>query len=218
MEGISLNVKPNEVLGIIGQNGAGKSTLAKSIISLTNYRQGTIELDGKDLTRLHTSQFAQKGIAYFPQGGGIFPNLTVKENLHFAGMHLGNKAFRERLQELLVKVPDIPEHKKQLKAGSLSGGEKHLLSLQMVLLQDPKLLILDEPSAGLSPTAADSIYSCLQQIRKNSNLSMLVIEQNVDKLLLFADRIMLIKNKQIAYEAKSSETSLEEINRYYFEN
>ncbi|MFW6046824.1 MAG: ATP-binding cassette domain-containing protein, partial [Candidatus Woesearchaeota archaeon] len=191
---------------------------AKSIIAQTKFRKGKLFLKEKDLTHYKTWQFVKHGIAYFPQGGGIFPNLTVKENLRFAGLHLNNKVFTKRLNELYGFLPDIAAHKKQIKAGALSGGEKHLLSLQMVLLQKPDLLILDEPSAGLAPKAAEGIYESLNQIRNKTQISMLVIEQNVDKVLTFADRIILIKNKQIALETLSNETNLSEINTYYFNN
>lgn len=181
LKGIDLTIDKGQVVGILGRNGSGKSTLAKAICGLVPYTHGDIQFEGKQLIGLPSHKIANRGIGFFQQGGRIFPNLTVHENLVFSATHMKHKEQVERLDILrewfvLLRKND----RSRMKSSYLSGGEKHQLALAMVLLQKPRFLILDEPSAGLSPTNQITIYKILEKIRQEEDITMLVIEQNVE--------------------------------------
>jgi branched-chain amino acid transport system ATP-binding protein len=178
LKGIHLNIKNDEVVGILGRNGSGKSTLAKSICGMVPNIDGDILLNGDSIIGLSSYEIAKKGIGFFQQGGRVFQNLSIEENLYFAIGAINSSERRERINELsnlfeLLKKSD----RLKLKASYLSGGEKHQLSLAMILIQKPKFLILDEPSAGLSPSNAVSLYEALFSNKRNT--TTLLIEQNV---------------------------------------
>lgn len=217
IEDIDLTIHDGEVVGIIGQNGAGKSTLAKALIRNVPFTSGEIYYNNVALHQLSTQAAINHGIGYFPQGGRIFPNLTVRENLVFAGNTLSREGFINNLKEIKDLLPFFKEKRSsmKMKAGYLSGGEKHQLTLAMALLKKPSLLILDEPSAGLSPSNVESIYEIFDKIKKQKKISILVIEQNISKVLDFADKLLLLKERNIQ---DITGKSLEGINKLYFEN
>lgn len=195
LKGISLNIEYDEVVGILGRNGSGKSTLAKAICGLVPYIDGEILLDRQPLMGLSTYEIAKKGIGFFQQGGRIFPNLTLYENIAFAASSFTKDEVDERIMEFskwfeLLQKPN----RMKLKASYLSGGEKHQLALAMILFQKPKLVILDEPSAGLSPVNQTTIYKALQRIIEIEKLTLLVIEQNVELAMTFCDRVVQLNN------------------------
>jgi len=217
LKGIDLHLHKNETIAIIGQNGAGKSTLAKTILNLINFKSGEIIFKSKSITDLKTEKIANMGIGYFMQGGRIFPHLTVEENLNFAGINLKTKELIKRKQKI-KKYFSIFYEKRLIgiQASYLSGGEKHQLALAMVLMKNPKLLILDEPSAGLSPANVQKLYEILSTIKKNENIAFIVIEQNVNMALNISDTICLLKNGVIEMKAKSNEITLQEIEELIF--
>lgn len=217
IENINLTINDGEVVGIIGQNGAGKSTLAKTIIRNIPFASGEIYFNKKALHQLNTKSVINHGIGYFPQGGRIFPNLTVRENIAFAGNRLSKEHFTDNLKEIRDLLPFFKEKKifMKMKAGYLSGGEKHQLTLAMVLLKKPSLLILDEPSAGLSPSNVETIYEIFDTIKEQKKISILVIEQNISKVLNFVDKLILLKERNIQ---DITGNNLEGINKLYFEN
>lgn len=191
LRGVNLSLEKGEALGIIGLNGSGKSTLGKSILNMLPYQNGTIILDGEDISKLSTSDIASKGISFMLQGGKVFDNLTVDENLSLAGKM--NPEFRKI-------IPLLQEGIGNRMADRLSGGQRHQLALAMALLGNPRLVILDEPSAGLSPKVIEDMYRILSTVRKELGISIILIEQNISKAISFCDRSLLIAQGQIEQE------------------
>lgn len=217
LKGIDLAVGDNEVVAIVGQNGSGKSTLAKSVMNLVPYIEGKISFDGIEINKKDTSVISEYGIGFFMQGGRIFPNLTVEENLIFAGGNLSRKDFTIRLKELKTYFEFFNNGRMNLQASYLSGGEQHQLALAMVLMQKPKFLILDEPSAGLSPGNVKSLYNALNKIKENEVKSILIIEQNVNSAIEFSNRVVLLQEGTIVKEELSKNiNSLEKVDEFFF--
>ena len=194
LRGVSLSIEEGEALGIIGLNGSGKSTLGKSIMNMLPHQSGTIILDGEDISELSTSEIANRGISIMHQGGKVFDSLTVDENLSLAG---------KMSSEFQMLIPLLQEGIGRRMADRLSGGQRHQLALAMALLNRPRLVILDEPSAGLSPKAVDDMYSILSIVKKELGISIILIEQNISKAISFCDRSLLIAQGQIEQEFTS---------------
>ena len=193
LRGISLEVQQGEAVGIIGLNGSGKSTFGKAIMNMIPFRKGEIFFEGEDITSLTTSQLSHRGISIMQQGGKVFGNLSVWENLQLAS---GNSQFSILNSQLAEVVPLLQRPKKELQhlmADKLSGGQKHQLSLAMTLASSPRLVILDEPSAGLSPKAVEEMYEMLCAIRKKLETTIVLIEQNIAKAIDFCNRNILIQ-------------------------
>ncbi len=195
LKGVDLVVEKGQVIGILGRNGSGKSTLAKSVCGLVPYVEGEIILNGKSIMGLSTNRITAEGLGFFLQGGRIFPNLTVGENLAFAGRELGKRIINQRKEEMsdwfeLLQKKD----RTKLKASYLSGGEKHQLAMAMVLIRKPIFLILDEPSAGLSPGNQAAMYRALERVKSAEQLTMMVIEQNVELAREFTDNVSKLIN------------------------
>lgn len=191
LRGVNLSVEKGEALGIIGLNGSGKSTLGKSILKMLPHQSGTIILDGEDISKLSTSEIASKGVSIMLQGGKVFDSLTVDENLSLAGKM--NPEFKKI-------IPLLQEDIGSRMADRLSGGQRHQLALAMALLGNPRLVILDEPSAGLSPKVVEDMYRILSTVRKELGISIILIEQNISKAISFCDRSLLIAQGQIEQE------------------
>jgi ABC-type branched-subunit amino acid transport system ATPase component len=181
LKGVDLDIEEGQVIAILGRNGSGKSTLAKAICGMVPHITGDIRLKETFISGLPTHQITRLGIGFFQQGGKIFPNLTVRENLAAAAIGLSNREI-QKSNDLIANCFELlkSNDRNKLKATYLSGGEKHQLALAMVLLQNPKLLILDEPSAGLSPGNQKAMYDNLTHIRNTHPVTMLIIEQNVE--------------------------------------
>ena len=195
LRGIDMEVQQGEAVGIIGLNGSGKSTLGKAIMNMIPIRRGEILLDGEDITYLTTNQLAHRGISIMQQGGRVFPNLSVWDNLQFA-TQANNSQFSIFDSQLAEIVPLMQRSRKELQhlmADKLSGGQKHQLSLAMTLATNPRLVILDEPSAGLSPKAVEEMYQMLRDVRKKLNVTIVLIEQNIAKAFGFCDKSIMIR-------------------------
>lgn len=217
LKGINLTVGDNEVVAIVGQNGSGKSTIAKSIMNLVPYIDGDISFNGESLRRKETPAVSKSGIGFFLQGGRIFPNLTVEENLIFASSDLNKKDYTERLSTIKTYFELFNNGRMNLQASYLSGGEQHQLALAMVIINKPKFIILDEPSAGLSPANFKSLYNALFKIRENEIKSILIIEQNVNAAINFSNRVLLLQEGKIAKEELSRNfNSSEKIDEFFF--
>ncbi len=218
---IDLTVAENEVVAIVGQNGAGKSTLAKAIVNMIPYMEGNIYFNGELLNGKSIQKIVNKGVNYFMQGGRIFPHLTVEENLFFAGLGFSRTEFRKRKDEVMSYFDlfkDAGKSRLNLEASYLSGGEQHQLAMAMVLMKEPKVLILDEPSAGLTPINIRQVYQILNRIKEKKILSILLIEQNVEQAVNFGDRIFLLKEGKIVLEKKAKEMlNLKELYSFFFE-
>lgn len=216
LKGISLEIEKNETVAIVGQNGAGKSTLAKAILNMIPFKAGKIYFKSHCITEKNTQDIINSGLNYFMQGGRIFPHLAVEENLNFAGMALSKKELfkqKEEVKSYFDLFKDNQKGRASLKASFLSGGEQHQLALAMVMMKDPEFLILDEPSAGLSPGNVKKLYDYLSNIKNNKKISILLIEQNVQFAYNFSNRVTLLKRGQI----EKSALDIQEIEKEYFE-
>lgn len=199
LRGVSLEVKEGEIVALVGPNGAGKSTLLKVISGMLNPTQGNIYLNGKEITDTPTHQRVRERILHFLQGGQIFPNLTVEENLKMGGIGLNPKEQREYID----KVTEIfSELKKDLKkrAGLLSGGQRQMLALGTILMKKPKLLLLDEPSAGLAPNLVLEFMKKVKEINQVFKITVLLVEQNVRQALKVGHRAYVIVNGRVQAE------------------
>ena len=193
LRGISMEVQQGEAVGIIGLNGSGKSTFGKAIMNMIPIRRGQIIFDGEDITSLTTSQLAHRGISIMQQGGKVFQNLSVWDNLQLAS---GNSQLSTLNSQLCGIVPLLQHPRKELQhlmADKLSGGQKHQLSLAMTLATNPCLVILDEPSAGLSPKAMEEMYQIISKVRKQLKLTIILIEQNIAQTVVFCEKAVLIQ-------------------------
>ncbi len=179
-----------EVFAVLGANGAGKTTLLATLARLLPLMQGTIRFEGQDISHLPPYETAARGIAYVPQEQGVFPNLTVHENLRVGGM-IGARSRDERMAEVFELFPDLKDMQGQL-AGTLSGGESRMVACGRALMQDPKVLLLDEPTAGLSPLYVDLFMGKVREMHLNRGVSIVLAEQNATKALEVADRVMVL--------------------------
>lgn len=208
---VSFEANQDEVVALLGRNGVGKTTTMRSIIGLTPPRSGTIRFDGEDITGESASHIANRGIGYVPQDRGMFPRLTVEENLR---MGLGREPFdRERMERIFERFPRVEERLEQ-RAGTLSGGEQQMVAMARALMRDPKLVLMDEPTEGLMPSLIPEIKRITQDIA-NEGYTIVIVEQRVDLVLDIADRVYLMDNGRIERQAtpdelRENETLLEQ--------
>ena len=209
LRGISMEVQQGEAVGIIGLNGSGKSTFGKAIMNMIPIRKGEIFFEGEDITSLTTSQLSHRGISIMQQGGKVFQNLSVWDN-----MQLASKGDFFPLADIIPLLQKSKKELQNLMADKLSGGLKHQLSLAMTLSTNPKLVILDEPSAGLSPRAIEEMYTMLHAIISELGISILLIEQNIAKAVDYCDKCMLIKQGIIIINSNM----IDELEKIMFNN
>lgn len=202
LQGVDLVVKEKEIVSIIGPNGAGKSTLLKAIMGLIDISGGRFYINGIEKTNLATHKIVEEGIGYVPQVANVFPSLTIEENLEIGSWSL-NKNQKESLKHIYEKFSLLSDRKKD-KAGNLSGGQRQILALARALITKPNLLLLDEPSAGLSPVAINEVFSIIKDINK-SGVSILLVEQNAKRALSFSDRGYVLDQGRNAYQGKGEE-------------
>lgn len=198
LRGISMEVSQGEAVGIIGLNGSGKSTFGKAIMNMIPIRRGSIEWKGKHIERLSTHQLSEQGLAIMQQGGRVFPNLSVWENLELA---LSEDKCNLLFDQLRIIIPLLQSSKRELQykmADKLSGGQKHQLALAMTLATNPSLIILDEPSAGLSPKAVENMYELIHTARTKMGITIILIEQNIAKAVDFCDCSLLLQQGNIS--------------------
>jgi branched-chain amino acid transport system ATP-binding protein len=193
--GVDLVIHEHESVVLLGANGAGKTTLLKALMGLVEILSGRIELSGEDITRIRTDQRVRRGMVFMSETSG-FPGLTVEENVLIGAQFLPKTHARERLDELYAVFPALAERRRAL-AGSLSGGQRKMLGIAKALVGNPRLLVMDEPSAGLSPRYVKEVISVLAQFRKKQ-LALLIAEQNV-KFLELADRVYTFDNGRIGF-------------------
>ena len=202
LQGVDLVVSEGEIVSIIGPNGAGKSTLLKAIMGLINVSGGRFYINGSDKTNLPTHKIVNQGIGYVPQVENVFPSLTIEENLEIGAWSL-NKLRRSTVNKILEDFPMLTERKKE-KAGNLSGGQRQILALARSLVTSPKLLLLDEPSAGLSPVAINEVFTTIKEIN-DKGVSILLVEQNAKRALSFSNRGYVLDQGRNAYQGEGSE-------------
>lgn len=202
---ISFAVGQAEFVGILGHNGMGKTTLLKTLVGLLPVTAGDIEFDGRSLVRMAPHQRAARGISYVPQGRGIFPGLTVRENLAFA-LNARSLPVDTGIQKVLTEIPRL-ERLLERPGGALSGGEQQLLALARALVQQPKLVLLDEPTEGIQPSIIGEMVELLNGLRARSGVSVLLVEQNIDFIRSLSDRVLLMQKGSIVREFPASELS-----------
>jgi branched-chain amino acid transport system ATP-binding protein len=188
LQGVSLRIRPDAVTVLLGRNGAGKTTTMRTIMSLLHPRRGAVRFDGHEIHRLRPHQVARLGIGYVPEGQGIFAALTVDENLRVAGLSRAPEA-RERLSWLLELFPDLDRFR-HARAGTLSGGQKQMLSIARALIKPNRLLLIDEPSKGLAPIIVDHLTEALRAMKRH--VTVLLVEQNLAMAEALADDFYLI--------------------------
>ncbi len=206
LHGIDLDVGEGEVVGILGHNGMGKSTLLKTLMGFLPAHAGTVRQYGTDITHLPPNERARLGIGYVPQGRGIFPRLSVRENLHFARRDHGDSDEGAALAALLIDFPRL-EPLLDRTGEMLSGGEQQLLALARCLMGDPVLLLLDEPTEGIQPSIIEDIAQILARLRESRGLSILLVEQNLDFIAALADRVLVLERGRITGELARGELS-----------
>ena len=185
----NLYADKGELIGIIGPNGAGKSTLLKAIFGLVKVREGNILLNGESISNLKANQLVARGIGFVPQNNNVFPSLTIEENLQM-GLFQNPKTYPERLEFVTSIFAELGKRLKQ-RAGSLSGGERQMVAMSRALMMDPKVLLLDEPSAGLSPVRQDEAFIRVSEINK-SGVTTIMVEQNARRCLQISDRAYVL--------------------------
>ena len=213
--GVSLEVNPNEVVVLIGPNGAGKSTLLKSIFNLVDVYHGKIFFKNKDITKIPTHELIELGIGYVPQGRQVFRTLTVKENLEMGAFLTKEKELADkRMEEVLDK--HFPDLRKKLDdyAFNLSGGQQQMLAIGRALMQDPQLLLLDEPSLGLSPKIMKYLFDKIKQINEE-DVTVIIVEQNVRQATSIADRILVMEDGKIALSGNKNILKDKRIQKIY---
>jgi branched-chain amino acid transport system ATP-binding protein len=198
LQGVSLDVGSGEAVALLGRNGVGKTTTLRAILALAKKSAGSVELDGKDLHALPAHRIPSSGIGYVPQGRGIFPNLTVRENL-FIGLR--GKPDREFEERELSRFPRLLERARQ-RAGTLSGGEQQMLALARCLMMRPRLVILDEPTEGIMPRLVSEIRREIHRINA-SGVSVLLVEQNVKTALKLCQRVFVMEKGAVVYAGSS---------------
>ena len=202
LRGCTLELGRGELVGIVGPNGAGKSTLVKTIFGLVTVTEGAITLDGEDITSLKAHALVSKGIGFVPQTENVFPSLTVEENLEM-GLYLASKRFKERFEFVAELFPKLAERRGQ-RAGSLSGGERQMVAMGRALMMDPQVLLLDEPSAGLSPVLQDQVFIRTKRINE-AGVSIIMVEQNARRCLQICDRGYVLDQGRNAYTNSGNE-------------
>jgi branched-chain amino acid transport system ATP-binding protein len=202
LNGTDLYVTEGELIGIIGPNGAGKSTLLKAMFGLVNIRSGTVRLKGENITNLKAHTLVARGVGYVPQTNNVFPSLTIEENLEMGAFQVPGR-FRERFEFVCEIFPSLKERRKQ-RAGSLSGGERQMVAMGRALMTEPSVLLLDEPSAGLSPKLQDLVFIQAQQINR-AGVTVVMVEQNARRCLQICHRGYVLDQGRNAYTASGSE-------------
>ncbi len=202
LNGCDLYVQEGELVGIIGPNGAGKSTALKALFGLVNVRSGTVTLRGEDITGLKAHTLVRKGVGFVPQTENVFPSLTIEENLQM-GVFQAPKLFAQRFDFVADLFPALGQRRKQ-RAGSLSGGERQMVAMGRALMMEPSVLLLDEPSAGLSPALQDEVFIRVRQINR-TGVSVVMVEQNARRCLQICDRGYVLDQGRTAYTANGKD-------------
>jgi ABC-type branched-subunit amino acid transport system ATPase component len=202
LNGADLYCRRDELVGIIGPNGAGKSTLLKALFGLVHVSSGTVRLEGEDITNRRADHLVTRGIGFVPQTNNVFPSLTIQENLEM-GVFQRPKSFRKRFEFVGELFPALLDRRAQ-RAGSLSGGERQMVAMGRALMMEPSVLLLDEPSAGLSPVMQDEVFVQTRRINR-AGVSVVMVEQNARRCLQICDRGYVLDQGRNAYTASGKD-------------
>ena len=203
LNGINLDVAEGQVLGILGHNGMGKTTLIKTLMGFIDTTQGTIQLEGQDITRASPNRRARAGFGYVPQGRDIFPRMTVRDNLRFAVAASGSTS-KTKVDEILDQFQRLAPLMDR-EGGALSGGEQQILAIARCLCADPKLMFLDEPTEGIQPSIIEQIAELLSMLKQKSQLTIVLVEQNLEFVSSLSDRVAIIQKGTIVNELAPSQ-------------
>jgi len=215
LHGIDFKVKPAEIVAIIGPNGSGKSTLLKSIFNLCSIYSGKIVFKDKNITKMPTHELIYEGISYVPQGRQVFDDLTVKENQEMGAFIMANhEPTKRNIADVYQKFPFL-EEKQDQRAFTLSGGQQQMLAIGRAMMQSPELLLLDEPSLGLSPKAMAEVFDKVKAINKEG-VAIIIVEQNAKQAVKIADRTYILEDGKIALTGGKQILKNEKIKNIYF--
>ncbi|MBR3978651.1 MAG: ABC transporter ATP-binding protein [Oscillospiraceae bacterium] len=204
LKGISFEVNEGEIVSLIGANGAGKTTTMQSVVGLIPKKAGSVVFDGHDITKTPCHKIVHMGMTQVPEGRRIFQELTVYENLMMGAYSMkDNSKFKSDLESIYARFPRLAERRSQI-AGTLSGGEQQMLAMSRALMSHPKLLMLDEPSMGLSPLLVDQVFEIIKDINKDGT-TVLLVEQNAGKSLAISDRAYVLENGNIVLSGTGKE-------------
>jgi branched-chain amino acid transport system ATP-binding protein len=203
LRGVDLDVGAGEIVAVLGSNGVGKSTLNNNISALYRPFSGSIRFEGQEMVGLSSSEVVRRGLIHVPEGRRIFPNLNVRENLELGSLVRGKERRAQNIERVVGIFPRLKERFDQL-AGTLSGGEQQMLAIGRGLMSEPRLLIMDEPSLGLSPLLVEQMFELIQRINKEG-MPILLMEQNAVQTLAIAHRAYIIENGVIAMQGKASD-------------
>jgi urea transport system ATP-binding protein len=214
LQGVDFSIRKGEIAAIIGRNGVGKTTLMKCLIGLLPATEGTILYDREDVTAERANLRARRGIGYIPQGRGIFPRLTVGENLTMGEM-IGASKSGQRLDELIDRYFPILKTRRTQRAGTMSGGEQQQLAIGRVLIGGPELVLLDEPSEGIQPSIVQQIAENMKKLNAEIGLTVLLVEQNIDMIMSLAQRCYVMEKGTIVDEVAPADLSDDQVMRKY---
>ncbi|MCI5700874.1 MAG: ABC transporter ATP-binding protein [Lachnospiraceae bacterium] len=204
IKGVSFEVNQGEVIALIGANGAGKTTILQTITGLLSPKNGSVIFEGKDITKIPAHKIVSLGMAHVPEGRRVFADLSVLENLKMGAFTRKDKnEINESLQKVYARFPRLEERKNQ-RAGTLSGGEQQMLAMGRALMSNPKIILMDEPSMGLSPILVNEIFDIIQSVSK-SGTTVLLVEQNAKKALSIADRAYVLETGNIVLDGNAND-------------
>ena len=210
LKGISFEVNEGEIVTLIGANGAGKTTTMQSVVGLIPKRSGSVTLNGQDISKTPCHKIVHMGMTQVPEGRRIFQELTVYENLLMGAYSVKNQSgFKADLEKIFERFPRLAERRNQI-AGTLSGGEQQMLAMGRALMSHPKLLMLDEPSMGLSPLLVDQVFEIIKDINSDGT-TILLVEQNAGKSLAISDRAYVLENGRISLSGTGAELAASEM-------
>jgi branched-chain amino acid transport system ATP-binding protein len=210
---VSIDIPAGHIVALLGPNGAGKSTLARALSGLVPVTSGRVEFAGADITKMPAHRRRLAGLTYIPEGRGIFPGLSVLDNLRMAVRQAGSRQRREEAIEKAVSMFPVLGQRRTQRAGSLSGGEQQMLSLARALAVEPKLMIADEMSLGLAPIVVDAVFESVQRVR-DTGISVLLIEQFIHRALAMADECVILSRGRVGWSGSAADAGSEVLDRY----
>jgi branched-chain amino acid transport system ATP-binding protein len=216
LRNISMSIEEGEIVGLIGPNGAGKSTLLKVLMGILKIPAGSVQFNGSIITNRNPDLLVKSGLSFIPQGNRVFTELTVSENLELGGYILGRSdELARRIERIVETFPDLKDKLRQ-NAGKLSGGEKQQLALARALMLKPRLLLMDEPSLGLSPKLVSRAFETIKKVNAELKTSVILVEQKVHELLNIAHRIYALRMGQIVFSGTTSELQTGDVMKRIF--
>ena len=218
LHNLSLTVEPGEVLAVCGPNGAGKSTLLKVLSRQMRAASGTVTFKDENILKASPARVVERGMALCPEGRRVFPRMTTEANLQLGAYSRKDRGSIDKEIEKYFEAWPVIKRRRHSQAGLLSGGEQQILAIGRAMMSNPSLLLLDEPSLGLAPVLIDQVYEGLKTLVASTGISVLLVEQNVLKALELCDRIAVLTDGEIVFEANAADVEADEVGSHYFEH